>query len=103
MDAGASDLDYRCLHAQRRPSADGHLSMQVQFLSFLQFMLSILLSLDVIILYVVSIDHDFETSRANLDWCSKDDPLGDTFQQVHLGEDSSTEEDIGCFFETGLT
>lgn len=66
-------------------------------------MLSILLSLDVVILDVIAIDHDFETSRANLDRCSKDNPLWYTFQQVDLGEDCSAEEDISCFFETGLT
>lgn len=77
--------------------------MQVQLLSFLELMFAILLSLHVVVLDIFAIDHDFETSRANLDWGSKDDPLGDSFQQVHLGEDCGAEEDIGGLFEAGLS
>jgi len=65
--------------------------MPIDFITFLKFMLSVLLSLDIIILDVITVDHNFKTARPNLDRLSENDAFAHSPQHVKLRKNSSTE------------
>lgn len=70
----AADLHDGRLHAEGRPSPYADISVD-QFLSFLQLMLAVLLSLDVVVLDCFPVDHYLKAACTDLHWRSKDDPL----------------------------
>lgn len=98
-----ANIHDRCLHAQRSPSTHIQFSMNSEIFSFLQLVFSIFLSLYVVVLYCIAINHHLEAAGTNSHRCSENDSFWNSLQHINLRKDCSSEEDVSCFLETGLT
>lgn len=80
----SSDPDNRSLHAEGRAASNGQFSMVVEFISFFEFVLSVLLAFHVVVLDVVAVDHHLETTSADLHRLSENDAFTDSPEHIEL-------------------